>query len=378
MKLLFILGTRPEAIKLAPLIREFLKEKEFFQVQVCSTGQHGEMLDQVLSTFDLIVDYDLKIMSPHQDLFDVTSSIIISLRDVLNESKPDVVFVHGDTNTTFSTALAAFYSKIKIAHVEAGLRTGDLDNPWPEEANRQLCSRLATLHFAPTAQAKINLNNEGIFDNIFITGNTVIDALLYIQEKFRTTPNLHSQAVSSLLHAGFIPAKNRDYILVTAHRRENFGQGILEICDSIKLLSIKFPDIEIVYPVHLNPNVREPVQNKLAAFQNVFLLPPLDYLSFVFLMKGCRLIITDSGGLQEEAPALGKLVLLMRNSTERPEAVAAGTVRLVGTDKMRILKEVKSILKSEIDSDFIARQNPYGNGDSSRKIVDILRKKYEK
>lgn len=378
MKILFIFGTRPEAIKLAPLIRECLRERNFFQVEICSTGQHSEMLDQVLSAFDLFLDYDLKIMSPGQDLFDVTSSIIIRLRDVLNESKPDVVVVHGDTNTTLSSALAAFYLKIKLAHVEAGLRTGDLDNPWPEEANRQLCSRLATLHFAPTAQAKVNLNNEGILDNIFITGNTVIDALLYIQNKFRNSPTLQAQAVNTLSRAGYLPAKNKDYILVTAHRRENFGSGILEICDSIKLLSSKFPDTDIVYPVHLNPHVREPVQHQLADCQNVFLLPPLDYLSFVFLMQGCRLIITDSGGLQEEAPALGKLVLLMRNSTERPEAVAAGTVRLVGTDKMRILKEVTSILNSEIDSDFIARQNPYGNGESSRQIVEILRQKYEK
>ena len=370
-KVMLVFGTRPEAIKMAPVFKA-LERRADLVVEVCVTAQHREMLDQVLELFDIQPDYDLNIMKPGQDLHEITTRIINDLKIVYRESKPDLVLVHGDTTTCFAAALAAFYEQIQVGHVEAGLRTGNLMSPWPEEANRSLVGSITTHHFAPTAKAAANLEAENVnAERIVVTGNTVIDALLWVKEKIETDNGLLDQLTAqfSFLHS------DRRMILVTGHRRESFGLGFENICKAIDELARKYPDAQIVYPVHLNPNVQEPVNRILGTTNNVFLIPPLDYLPFVYLMMRSYLILTDSGGVQEEAPSLGKPILVMRDNTERPEAVAAGTVRLVGTTPRRIVDEVVQLMESNIDYQQMARaNNPYGIGDAAEHIVATLSK----
>lgn len=369
LQVLSVLGTRPEAIKMAPLVR-MLNDSENIQSKLCVTAQHREMLDQVLDLFELQPDYDLDVMAKGQDLYDITGKILLGLRDVLKEFQPDIVLVHGDTSTTFAASLAAYYEKIAIGHVEAGLRTGDIYSPWPEEMNRKLTGSIAQLHFCPTDQSKQNLLNEGINEqNIWITGNTVIDALQLIIERLEKDAELKNQASQQF---DFLD-HNKKLILVTGHRRESFGGGFERICEAIKSISIKYPSCQIVYPVHLNPNVQEPVNRLLTGLDNVYLINPLDYLPFVYLMSRSYLILTDSGGVQEEAPSLGKPVLVMRENTERPEAVEAGTVRLVGTNVQHILNAVSGLLESDVCYQDMARSiNPYGDGEACRRINDAI------
>jgi len=374
-KILIVFGTRPEAIKMIPLIKELEKHKDIFNTKVCVTAQHREMLDQVLDIFRVVPEYDLNIMQPGQGLEEITSKILLKIKSVLKEFNPDLVLVHGDTTTTFATSLASFYQKIYIGHVEAGLRTGDLYSPWPEEANRKLTGILAKYHFAPTSKAKKNLLNEGIDpNNIIVTGNTVIDTLFLMLDKIRNDENLRQKVLNKLgklLDNNVLDSK---FILVTGHRRENFGEGFLNICKALKKIAINNPEMNIVYPVHLNPNVREPVNEILSGIKNVYLIDPLDYPEFIYLMSKCYLILTDSGGIQEEAPALGKPVLVMRNTTERPEAIEAGTVKLVGTDERKIIKEVELLLKNPSKYHEMSKsKNPYGDGRASKKIVDFLK-----
>jgi len=375
MKVLIVFGTRPEAIKMAPLVKEFEKNRDFFDMRVCVTAQHREMLDQVLEIFDIKPHYDLNIMKKSQDLFDVTSKILVKLKEVLDDFKPDLVLVHGDTTTTFSASLSAFYKRIKIGHVEAGLRTGNLYSPWPEEANRKLTGVLANYHFAPTTENKNNLLKENINEeNIIITGNTVIDALFWILEKIKKE-NLSSKLEEVIRQNGY-EISDRKFILITGHRRENFGEGFLNICSALKELALKYKNIDFVYPVHLNPNVRKPVKEILSGIDNVHLIEPLEYLPFVYLLEKSHIILTDSGGIQEEAPSLGKPVLVMRDTTERPEALKAGTVKLVGTDKESIVENVSKLLE---DEEFYKKMayahNPYGDGRASERIVSFLRKR---
>lgn len=369
VKVLTVFGTRPEAIKMAPLVLA-LQDDERFESVLCVTGQHREMLDQVLSLFSLVPDYDLNIMKPGQDLTDVTTGILQGMRSVLTEAKPDLVLVHGDTATTFAATLAAYYQQVPVGHVEAGLRTGNLYSPWPEEANRKLTGTLAALHFAPTQKSADNLLAEGVAgEAVHITGNTVIDALFRIVERF----DKDSELAGSL--AGQFPFLNPDrrVVLVTGHRRESFGGGFERICEALNRTARAFPGVDIVYPVHLNPNVREPVNRLLSGLDNVHLIEPLDYLPFVYLMSRSYLILTDSGGIQEEAPSLGKPVLVMRETTERPEAVEAGTVRLVGTDIDSICREIKSLLEDpEIYKVMGLSHNPYGDGKASARILSVL------
>ena len=369
MKVLTVFGTRPEAIKMAPLVLA-LQDDARFESALCVTGQHREMLDQVLSLFALAPDYDLNIMKPGQDLTDVTSAILQGMRGVLCDAKPDLVLVHGDTATTFAATLAAYYQKIPVGHVEAGLRTGNLYSPWPEEANRKLTGALAALHFAPTQKSADNLLAEGVSGSaVHITGNTVIDALFKIVERF----DEDSALASSL--AGHFPflSSDRRVILVTGHRRESFGGGFERICEALNRIARAFPDVDIVYPVHLNPNVREPVNRLLSCLDNVHLIEPLDYLPFVHLMCDSYLILTDSGGIQEEAPSLGKPVLVMRDATERPEAVEAGTVELVGTDVERICSRLEALLTDEATYQRMSlAHNPYGDGKSCQRILAVL------
>lgn len=369
IKTLCVFGTRPEAIKMAPLALA-LQDDPRFEAKVCVTGQHRQMLDQVLDLFDLVPDFDLNIMKPGQDLTDVTSSILLGMREVLATFKPDVVLVHGDTATTFAAGIAAYYQQIPVAHVEAGLRTGNIYSPWPEEGNRKLTGAIATLHFAPTETSSSNLLREGVAsDSIVVTGNTVIDALLQVVAKLDSDSSLQAQFASRFpfLNPG------RKLILVTGHRRESFGGGFERICQALVETAQRFPDVEIVYPVHLNPNVREPVNRLLAGIENVHLIEPLDYLPFVYLMNQSYLILTDSGGIQEEAPSLGKPVLVMRDTTERPEAVDAGTVKLVGTD----VSAITSALATLLTDDTAYRQmsfahNPYGDGKACQRILETL------
>jgi len=375
-KILTVFGTRPEAIKMAPLVKELEKEK-VFESKVCVTAQHREMLDQVLEIFDIKPDYDLNIMKPNQDLYDITSNILLGIKKVLDDFKPDLVLVHGDTTTTFATTLASFYKKIAVGHIEAGLRTGNIYSPWPEEANRKLTGVLAKYHFAPTNTAKENLLKEGIKEeNIIVTGNTVIDALFLALEKIKQDKNLEQEIINKInskisTHYSLLTT---NYILITGHRRENFGEGFINICEAIKELAIKYPDFNFVYPVHLNPNVRKPVNEILSDLDNVFLIEPLDYLPFVYLMSKSYLILTDSGGIQEEAPSLGKPVLVMRDTTERPEALEAGTVKLVGTDKEKIIKEVSKLIEEKDEYDKMSTSiNPYGDGIASKRIVEFLK-----
>ena len=366
---MLVFGTRPEAIKMAPLALNLAKDVRF-ESRICVTGQHREMLDQVLSLFNIKPDFDLAIMRPGQDLTDVTCSILTGLRSVWSTYKPDIILVHGDTATTFATSLAAYYQKIPVAHVEAGLRTGDIYSPWPEEANRKLSGVLAALHFAPTMVARDNLLREYVHaQNIFVTGNTVIDALKVIVERLNAEDQLHevlSQKFQML-------RPNCRMVLITGHRRESFGPGFERICQALRRSAEAFQDIDWVYPVHLNPNVREPVNRLLEGVANIHLLEPQDYLPFVYLMNRAHVILTDSGGVQEEAPALGKPVLVMRDTTERPEAVTAGTVRLVGTDAGLIERALHELLTNENEySVMSAAHNPYGDGRASERIVEAL------
>ena len=373
-KILLVFGTRPEAIKMAPLVKEFQKDTEHFETKVCVTAQHRQMLDQVLEVFGITPDYDLNIMAPNQDLYDITSKVLLGLRDVLKDFAPDVVLVHGDTTTSMAASLAAFYRQIAVAHVEAGLRTYDMLSPWPEEMNRQVTDRICTYYFAPTGQSRQNLLRENIEEKkIFVTGNTVIDALLMAVDIIATKTGMEEQIHKEIQEKGYTVGE-RDYILVTGHRRENFGEGFLHICKAIRELASKYPDIDIVYPVHLNPNVQKPVYELLSGLDNVFLISPLDYLPFIYAMQHSILLLTDSGGVQEEAPSLGKPVLGMRNTTERPEAVEAGTVKLVGTDAETIVGNVVELLRNkELYKRMSETHNPYGDGQACERIVNALK-----
>ncbi|WP_019614896.1 non-hydrolyzing UDP-N-acetylglucosamine 2-epimerase [Psychromonas ossibalaenae] len=368
-KVLTVFGTRPEAIKMAPLVHK-LGEQSNLICRVCVTAQHREMLDQVLSLFEITPDYDLNIMKPGQDLFDVTGNILNGLKEVLDDFKPDIVLVHGDTTTTFSASLAAFYKQIKIAHVEAGLRTGNLYSPWPEEANRKLTGVLTQYNFAPTQGAKDNLIKELVPESrITVTGNTVIDALLWVKDKLQHDASLTAELDSIF---SFLD-KDKKLTLVTGHRRESFGGGFERICEALANIAKMRPDVQILYPMHLNPNVREPVNRILSGLDNVFLIEPLDYLPFVYLMNRSYLIITDSGGVQEEAPSLGKPVLVMRDTTERPEAVEAGTVKLVGTDIDKITTSALELLSNnDLYQQMAKAHNPYGDGLACSRIVEKL------
>lgn len=373
-KILLVFGTRPEAIKMAPLVKEFQKDTEHFETKVCVTAQHRQMLDQVLEVFGITPDYDLNIMAPNQDLYDITSKVLLGLRDVLKDFAPDVVLVHGDTTTSMAASLAAFYRQIAVAHVEAGLRTYDMLSPWPEEMNRQVTDRICTYYFAPTGQSRQNLLRENIEEKkIFVTGNTVIDALLMAVDIIATKTGMEEQIHKEIQEKGYTVGE-RDYILVTGHRRENFGEGFLHICKAIRELASQYPDIDIVYPVHLNPNVQKPVYELLSGLDNVFLISPLDYLPFIYAMQHSILLLTDSGGVQEEAPSLGKPVLVMRNTTERPEAVKAGTVKLVGTGAETIVGNVVELLRNkELYKRMSETHNPYGDGQACERIVNALK-----
>lgn len=370
-KVLIIFGTRPEAIKMVSLVKAFEQYAPEVSCKVCVTAQHREMLDQVLELFDIQPDYDLDIMKANQSLYEVTSRILLGLKDVLAEYKPDHVFVHGDTTTTMASSLAAFYQQIKVCHVEAGLRTGNLLAPYPEEANRKLTGVLTDIHFSPTESARENLLKEGYQEeSIRVTGNTVIDSLQWVVEKLETE-GYATEVRQQIAGLGYEYKEERKMILVTGHRRENFGQGFQEICEALSQLAEAYPEVDIVYPVHLNPNVQGIVYEKLNHLSNIFLLPPLGYLPFVDLMNRSYLVLTDSGGIQEEAPGLGKPVLVMRETTERPEAVAAGTVKLVGTDKERIYEAVKELLENEQTYTRMSQaNNPYGDGLAAKKIVE--------
>ncbi|MEV9616097.1 non-hydrolyzing UDP-N-acetylglucosamine 2-epimerase [Aliarcobacter butzleri] len=372
-KVLLIFGTRPEAIKMAPLVKEFEKHSDIIS-KVCVTAQHREMLDQVLEIFDIKPDFDLNIMKNGQDLYDITSRVLIGLRDVFCEFKPDIVLVHGDTTTCISASLAAFYGRIKVGHIEAGLRTGDIYSPWPEEANRQITGVLTNYHFAPTSTSKENLLKENKkLDNIIVTGNTVIDALFLALDKIENNKDLKSKVINSI-NSQYKLNVNRKIVLVTGHRRENFGNGFINICEALKTIALNNPNIDIVYPVHLNPNVQKPVKDILSNTSNVYLINPLQYEQFIYMMNKSYFIITDSGGVQEEAPSLGKPVLVMRNTTERPEAVKAGTVKLVGTNKESIIKEAQKLLDDKVEYERMSKaHNPYGDGNACKKIVNFIK-----
>ncbi len=373
-KILLVFGTRPEAIKMAPLVKMLQANTDDFETRVCVTAQHRQMLDQVLEVFEIKPEYDLNIMAPNQDLYDITSKVLLGLRDVIKDFKPDVVLVHGDTTTSMAASLAAFYQQVPVGHVEAGLRTYNMLSPWPEEMNRQVTDRICAYYFAPTKQSQSNLLHEGIDSGkVYVTGNTVIDALLMAVDIIKNKPGIEDKIKAELKEKGYTVG-NRKYILVTGHRRENFGNGFLNICKAIKELSQRHPDIDIVYPVHLNPNVQKPVYGLLSDLSNVFLIPPLDYLPFIYAMKHSALLLTDSGGVQEEAPSLGKPVLVMRNTTERPEAVDAGTVKLVGTDADAIVENVSELLNDEnLYRKMSETINPYGDGKACERIMAALR-----
>lgn len=373
-KILIVIGTRPEAIKMASLIKLLQKEKDHFTVKVCITAQHREMLDQVLEMFDIQPDYDLNIMKPDQDLFDITANILSGLKHTLKEFAPNLVLVHGDTTTTLAASLAAYYLKITVGHVEAGLRTGNIYSPWPEEINRKVAGAIAAFHFAPTQQAKNNLLAEGTpLENIHVTGNTVIDALLFMINKINDSQEMRSRIEEKIRLGGFVMNDKRKIILVTGHRRENFGQGFIHICEALKQLAISHPDVDIVYPVHLNPNVQNVVARTLSDISNIYLLSPLEYDTFILLLNNSYIVLTDSGGVQEEAPSLGKPVLVMREQTERPEAIAAGCVKLVGTDKAKIIAEVNQLLENKETYLKMSKvENPYGDGTAARRIVQFL------
>ena len=380
---MLVFGTRPEAIKMAPLIRELQKYPDQFQTIVCVTGQHREMLDQVLHIFDIHPDYDLNIMKQGQDLYDVTARVLTGMRDVLQDTRPDLVLVHGDTTTSTAAALAAFYQQIPVGHIEAGLRTHNIYSPWPEEMNRQITGRIATWHFSPTSLSKKNLLSEGIEENrITVTGNTVIDALYHVVSQIKNKDDLRQQLTNELERAGYKITRlseqsNRKLVLITGHRRENFGEGFIAMCKAIKTLALKYPETDFVYPMHLNPNVRKPIQEVFGDthLPNMFFIEPLEYLPFVYLMELSTIVLTYSGGIQEEAPGLGKPVLVMRDTTERPEALDAGTVKLVGTDFTRILEETSRLLESQVYYDQMSKAvNPYGDGLACQRIITQIRK----
>ena len=373
-KILLVFGTRPEAIKMAPLVKALQKDTEHFETRVCVTAQHRQMLDQVLEVFGITPEYDLNIMAPNQDLYDITAKVLLGLREVLKDFRPDTVLVHGDTTTSMAASLAAFYMQIPVGHVEAGLRTYNMLSPWPEEMNRQVTDRICTYYFAPTEQSRANLLQENIdAKKIFITGNTVIDALLMAVDIISTTAGVKEKMAKELQEKGYTVG-DREYILVTGHRRENFGDGFLHICKAIKELAALHPEMDIVYPVHLNPNVQKPVYELLSSLSNVYLISPLDYLPFIYAMQHSTLLLTDSGGVQEEAPSLGKPVLVMRDTTERPEAVEAGTVKLVGTNAEAIVSNVTALL---LDKEMYKRMsethNPYGDRQACERIIAALR-----
>ena len=378
---MLVFGTRPEAIKMVPLVKEFQKNTTDFETIVCVTGQHREMLDQVLQIFDIIPDYDLAIMKQGQDLYDVTARVLVGMRDVLKTVQPDIVLVHGDTTTSTAAALAAFYQQIPVGHVEAGLRTYNIYSPWPEEMNRQMTGRLATYHFAPTALSKQHLLQEGVKEeSIVVTGNTVIDALYMVVDKIKQDCSLNEELKGILKTVGYDVTRLQDgkkLVLITGHRRENFGDGFISMCQAIKTLSEKYPEVDFVYPMHLNPNVRKPIHevfgDDLSVLDNMFFIEPLEYLSFVYLMEKASIVLTDSGGIQEETPGLGKPVLVMRDTTERPEALEAGTVKLVGTDYDRIINEVSTLLENKDYYEKMSQAvNPYGDGLACSRIVDYL------
>lgn len=380
-KVMLVFGTRPEAIKMAPLVKEFQKQPKRVETVVCVTGQHREMQDQVLKIFDIKPDYDLNIMKQGQDLYDVTARVLTGMRDVLKEVKPDVVLVHGDTTTSTAAALAAFYQQIPVGHVEAGLRTHNIYSPWPEEMNRLLTGRLATYHFSPTPLSRNNLIKESVDDrNIIITGNTVIDALYWVVDKIKNNKELDNELEDILSKAGYDVNRlnnGKKLVLITGHRRENFGDGFINMCTAIKDLTVKYPDLDFVYPMHLNPNVRKPIHEvfgeNLSGLKNMFFIEPLEYLSFVYLMEKSSIVLTDSGGIQEEAPGLGKPVLVMRDTTERPEALDAGTVKLVGTDYNKIVNEVSSLIDDKAAYEKMSKAvNPYGDGLACGRIVNAL------
>ncbi|MBR5436948.1 MAG: UDP-N-acetylglucosamine 2-epimerase (non-hydrolyzing) [Muribaculaceae bacterium] len=380
-KVMLVFGTRPEAIKMAPLVKELQSRKDEIETVVCVTGQHRQMLDQVLSIFEITPDYDLNIMRQGQDLYDVTTRVLLGMRDILDQVQPDLVLVHGDTSTSTAAALAAFYRQIPVGHVEAGLRTYDIYSPWPEEMNRQLTGRLTTLHFSPTARSRQNLLNEGTpDDHITVTGNTVIDALQMVVKKIEADPDLENKVRQYISEMGYDISRldgNRRLVLITGHRRENFGDGFLNICNAIKDLAERYPDVDFLYPMHLNPNVRRPINAVFSGIEhsNVFFIEPVDYLYFVYLMKSSHIILSDSGGIQEEAPSLGKPVLVMREVTERPEALEAGTIRLVGTNRQLIIDEASKFLDDE--EYYLANQriaNPFGDGHACQRIYEFIMK----
>ena len=377
---MLVFGTRPEAIKMCPLVKEFQKHAEDFKTVVCVTGQHREMLDQVLQIFDVKPDYDLNIMKQGQDLTDVTAGVLIGLRDVFKECRPDVVLVHGDTTTSAAGALAAFYAQIPVGHVEAGLRTHNIYSPWPEEVNRQITGRIATYNFSPTPLSEKNLLEERVHGNIYVTGNTVIDALHMVVDKLKTDPILAQEQDNVLAQAGYAVTRlvdGRKLVLITGHRRENFGNGFIRMVTAMKDLSEKYPKVDFVYPMHLNPNVRKPIHEvfgKDLIRPNFFFIEPLQYLEFVHLMSKATIVLTDSGGIQEEAPGLGKPVLVMRDTTERPEALTSGTVHLVGTDYDKIMREVSTLLEDEVAYEKMSKAvNPYGDGLACSRIVEVLK-----
>ena len=376
---MLVFGTRPEAIKMAPLVKEFQKYPQQCQTIVCVTGQHREMLDQVLTIFDIKPDYDLNIMKQGQDLYDVTARVLVGMRDVLKEAQPDVVLVHGDTTTSTAAALAAFYQQIPVGHVEAGLRTHNIYSPWPEEMNRLITGRIAMYHFAPTSLSRENLLKENVSDDaIIVTGNSVIDALYWVVEKIKSDSNLNAELSEGLKSAGYDINRlsdGRKLVLITGHRRENFGDGFISMCTAIKDLTKKYPNVDFVYPMHLNPNVRQPIREVFGAdlsnLGNMFFIEPLEYLSFVHLMEKSTIVLTDSGGIQEEAPGLGKPVLVMRDTTERPEALKAGTVKLVGTNYDKIVNEVSALLDDDQYYNKMSHAvNPYGDGLACKRIVE--------
>lgn len=380
-KIMLVFGTRPEAIKMAPLVKEFEKHPEEFKTIVCVTGQHRQMLDQVLDLFEITPDYDLNIMKQGQDLYDVTARILTGMRDVLKETQPDVVLVHGDTTTSTAAALAAFYQQIPVGHVEAGLRTHNIYSPWPEEMNRQITGRIATYDFAPTPLSRDNLLREDVSDDkITVTGNTVIDALYMVVDKIKNDSKLDTELKDLLRNSGYGYDVDRlkddkKLVLITGHRRENFGDGFISMCKAIKKLAKKYPEVDFVYPMHLNPNVRKPIHEvfgeDLSGLGNMFFIEPLEYLSFVYLMEKSNIVLTDSGGIQEEAPGLGKPVLVMRDTTERPEALSAGTVKLIGTNYDKIINEVSALLDDEKHYEEMSKAvNPYGDGKACSRIVN--------
>lgn len=384
-KVLLVFGTRPEAIKMCPLVKEFQKYPNAFETIVCVTGQHREMLDQVLNIFDVVPDYDLNIMKQGQDLYDITSRVLLGMRDILLQVKPDVVFVHGDTTTSTAAALAAFYQQIPVAHVEAGLRTNNIYSPWPEEMNRQITGRIATYNFSPTPLSERNLQEEKAHGQIFVTGNTVIDALHIVVDKLKSDHTLAAKQIDVLSKAGYDVLRlngNKKLVLITGHRRENFGEGFINMVTAMKDLSEKYPEVDFVYPMHLNPNVRKPIHevfgDNLTKYDNFFFIEPLQYLEFVYLMEKATIVLTDSGGIQEEAPGLGKPVLVMRDTTERPEALESGTVHMVGTNHDLIVAEVSTLLEDVQAYEKMSKAiNPYGDGLACSRIVKIMMNEIE-